>query len=506
METPGCARATTARDTSHHRPLRRLLVVFDVIGFLAAWALVLWIPSVALGARPNGFTTSLLLQGAAVLTGITAMRAQHLYLSRVCTLRTVELARTARAALLTAGAVWITAHLTGSPISAARAILGGITASISVGFARGLYAALLRGKRARGQHLRPVLLVGDGAEAHELVQLIQTHPDLGYQLIGFVGDRNDNNPPGNLPRLGSTDEAASIVRSHSASGVLVATTDINRHQLQQLLNNLREKGTHIHLTSGLWGIDHRRLRPVPLSHEPLFYLEPVTFGPASRLTKRVVDLTLGFAALILTAPVMAAAALAIKLGDGGPILFRQTRVGRDGKPITVLKLRTMIVDAENHLDEVADANQRNGVLFKRDDDPRRTRIGRILEAASIDELPQLFCVLRGTMSLVGPRPALPAEVDQFDREHLRRLSVPPGMTGLWQVEARDNPSFHPYRRLDLFYVENWSVLLDLLILTETVSSVLYRLVILCRRNRRPAAITEPAPMGTPSGISDLTTR
>jgi lipopolysaccharide/colanic/teichoic acid biosynthesis glycosyltransferase len=181
------------------------------------------------------------------------------------------------------------------------------------------------------------------------------------------------------------------------------------------------------------------------------------------------DLTLAGVVLALAAPFLAIAALAIKLGDGGPVLFRQQRVGRDGKAFWILKLRTMSPDAEDRLAELTADNERvGGPLFKLTDDPRRTRVGRVLERFSIDELPQLWNVLRGDMSLVGPRPALPSEVEQFDTDLLIRLSVPPGVTGLWQVEARDNPSFYAYRRLDMFYVENWSVLLDFSILLGTL--------------------------------------
>ena len=160
-----------------------------------------------------------------------------------------------------------------------------------------------------------------------------------------------------------------------------------------------------------------------------------------------------------------------------PAIFRQVRVGKDGQPFTLFKLRTMVPDAEQQLVDVTSVNQRaGGPLFKAKRDPRRTRVGRILEMTSLDELPQLLNVLRGDMSLVGPRPALPHEVAQFDDELLGRHRVQPGITGLWQVEARDKPDFEIYRRLDLFYVENWSIGLDLAIMFSTVCSVLGRVV------------------------------
>jgi lipopolysaccharide/colanic/teichoic acid biosynthesis glycosyltransferase len=186
--------------------------------------------------------------------------------------------------------------------------------------------------------------------------------------------------------------------------------------------------------------------------------------------------------------VLAVAALAVKLGDGDRVFFRQTRVGLDGETFQLLKLRTMVPDAEERLVDLTFANERqDGPLFKLTRDPRRTKVGRILERTSLDELPQLINVLRGEMSLVGPRPALPHEAAQFDDELRGRQEVMPGITGLWQVEGRDNPAFDVYRRLDLFYVENWSVGFDLSILMATLQSVLLRLAFRNGSAEAPAA-------------------
>jgi lipopolysaccharide/colanic/teichoic acid biosynthesis glycosyltransferase len=195
------------------------------------------------------------------------------------------------------------------------------------------------------------------------------------------------------------------------------------------------------------------------------------------LVKRFVDVICSTLLLVVTAPILLAAALWIKLEDGGPVIFRQTRIGKDGRRFQLFKLRSMVVDAEARLAEIRHRNERlDSPLFKLEADPRVTRAGRFLRATSIDELPQLFNVLRGDMTLVGPRPALAEEVASFDEELLRRLRVTPGVTGLWQVKARENPSFEVYRDLDLFYVENWSLSMDLAILASTAASVLVRAV------------------------------
>jgi len=191
--------------------------------------------------------------------------------------------------------------------------------------------------------------------------------------------------------------------------------------------------------------------------------------------KRLVDVGLSAVAMVVTAPLWALIAVAIKVEDGGPVLFLQHRVGKDGNPFRMLKFRTMTEDADNPMWNLNGLNERAGSpLFKVAADPRVTRVGRVLRATSLDELPQLVNVLANSMSLVGPRPALPMEFSGFDSELRTRTRMKPGVTGLWQAEARDNPAFRPYRRLDLFYLENWSLTLDFLILAKTASSILSR--------------------------------
>ena len=218
-------------------------------------------------------------------------------------------------------------------------------------------------------------------------------------------------------------------------------------------------------------IGHQRVRPLPVAHEPFFYLEPAPAFHGAPLVKRAIDVVGASLMLVVTAPVSIAAAIAIKAGDRGPVLFHQVRVGRNGKPIVIHKFRTMSADAESKLDDLKAANVRTGPFFKVPDDPRVTKVGRWLRASSIDELPQLLNVLRGELSLVGPRPSLLEETARFDQGFLARLDMRPGITGLWQVEARHNPSFQANRHLDLFYVENWRLGLDLAILLATLHTV-----------------------------------
>ena len=201
--------------------------------------------------------------------------------------------------------------------------------------------------------------------------------------------------------------------------------------------------------------------------------------------KRAVDLLGAAGGLLIAAPVLLLAGIAIRLEDGGPVLYRQVRIGLNERPFVVYKLRTMTPGADIGVDLAMINERTDGPLFKAAHDSRVTRVGAVLRALSVDELPQLFNALNGTMSLVGPRPALPEEVAQFDSELLRRHGVKPGITGLWQLEARDNPSFHAYRRLDLLYVDNWSIGVDLFVLLATVPMVIARGLGIFRQERRP---------------------
>jgi exopolysaccharide biosynthesis polyprenyl glycosylphosphotransferase len=205
---------------------------------------------------------------------------------------------------------------------------------------------------------------------------------------------------------------------------------------------------------------------------PLVHVEAPRAVHASHWAKRAFDVVGSLGLMLLISPVLLATALAVKLHDGGPVLFRQTRIGRDGRPFSCLKFRSMVTDAENLRTDLEVNHERSSVLFKLVNDPRVTRPGKLIRRLSIDELPQLWNVLRGQMSLVGPRPPLPHEAARYGSDMRRRLRVRPGMTGLWQVSGRSDLSWDETVRLDLFYVDNWSMVQDLNILMRTVSAVL----------------------------------
>jgi exopolysaccharide biosynthesis polyprenyl glycosylphosphotransferase len=462
--------------------LRRLLVVCDVVGVAVAWALALSLP----GRNPSPFAGRPLALAVAVLImtcgGLAAIASQRLYLARVCGVRAVELERLARAAAVSGLFAYGAAHAFNLTVTGLRATLGAGVMFVLLALLRSGYEAWLKSSRAQGKYSRPIVVVGGNEEGFELYRLLHTHPELGFRINGIVGSAEECRKWGtDVPWLGEVGDVARVVRSTGANGVVVAASAVPPEQLNRMTRELLAAGVHVHLSSGLKGIAQRRLRSLPLAYEPLFYLEPIALTSWQLRVKRVIDVVLASTAMVLASPVLLASAIAIKLQDRGPVFFKQERVGKNGKTFECIKLRTMVPNAERLLIDITTANERSGgPLFKLASDPRRTRVGRFLEATSLDELPQLINVLKGEMSLVGPRPALPREVAEFDDELQARHTVPPGITGLWQVEARDNPSFLAYRRLDLFYVENWSVALDVAILVSTGKAILVRLL---RRGR-----------------------
>jgi exopolysaccharide biosynthesis polyprenyl glycosylphosphotransferase len=276
---------------------------------------------------------------------------------------------------------------------------------------------------------------------------------------------------------GTYDDASEIFATTDVDVVVLCSAELDRWQLHDLSADAAARGRMLYVDPGLSGIDFKRVHTTAIGHQPLLEMSAPSLSSTQAVVKRSFDVAVAGIVATLAAPVLIVAALLIKLDDGGPVFFRQRRVGRDGQTFEILKFRTMVVDAEARLADLTAENERRGPLFKMDRDPRITRIGRFLRATSLDELPQLLNVLNGTMSLVGPRPALPSEVAEFPVELNARHRVRPGITGLWQVEARDNPSFEAYVRLDLFYVQNWTPALDLIILLGTIDHIVLRPII-----------------------------
>lgn len=461
----------TGGDQRGGRPLtlRRALVLSDVVALLGAWTLATAVTDAALLGTFAWWWRAAVVVGS----GLVAMAALSLYRTHVVARRASANARIVRAALVSAG---VALGLLGSIETRSRvssAVIGLLLSVALLGLGRFAFETWLAMQRTRGRYRRPIIVIGNEVETASFLSFVDRSPELGYDVRGVVGP-DMGAETDEVPWLGPLANAVAGVRATGATGAVVLVNGVPSAELQHLVRALTANGTHVHLSNGLLGLGCSRLEPVPVAHEPFLYVRARHATFAQRAGKRAIDIVVASVGIVLTAPVLLVAAIAIKLSDRGPVCFRQIRVGLYGKHIVVHKLRTMVVDAESRLDEVIHLNERDGPLFKASNDPRVTKVGRFLRASSIDELPQLFDVLAGRMSIVGPRPALPAEVRSFSDRLQRRLVVRPGITGLWQVEGRDKPLFQSYEELDLFYVDNWSVGFDLSIIADTVPVVAAR--------------------------------
>ena len=343
--------------------------------------------------------------------------------------------------------------------------------------ARYIARKVLHRRQARGRNVRHVVVAGSSAAARELRERLDREPHGGMKVVGVCV------PQAELPQvldmgmpvLGDLRQVASVVKEYGCDAVAVTSDDATRfNYLRELSWSLEGTGVEMLVDPGLVEVAGPRMHIRPLMGFPLLHIEEPHFTGWRRLFKRSFDVALTCVGLVLISPLLMAVAAAIKLQDGGPVIFRQTRVGRAGEPFTMYKFRSMVVDADERKPELFARNQGKGGLFKLDDDPRVTPLGKFIRAFSIDELPQLLNVLNGTMSLVGPRPHLADELVSMPSHSSRRALVTPGLTGLWQVSGRSHLDGDDAIRLDLRYVENWSLTMDLLILWKTASAVLAR--------------------------------
>jgi exopolysaccharide biosynthesis polyprenyl glycosylphosphotransferase len=323
---------------------------------------------------------------------------------------------------------------------------------------------------ARAVTSQTTLIAGTNDEARALARTLIRRPWMGYRVCGFV----EVNPSGlevmdGLPVFGTVENIAEISRDHSVRAVIIAGSAAGGATLQ-MIDTAVGADVNVRVSPGLPNLGASRVILEPIDGMALFSLRRHRFSRRQRFVKRSLDIGVSSVALLITAPLMIGIALAIKLTTRGPVLFRQRRVGEQERPFTILKFRTMVVGA--HAQRDALDNEADGLLFKMRRDPRVTKVGRFLRKTSLDELPQLFNVLLGDMSLVGPRPALPEEAARYAESQRGRLRVKPGVTGLWQVNGRHDLAFEDYVRYDLFYVENWSLTMDLYILAKTIPALL----------------------------------
>ncbi len=311
-----------------------------------------------------------------------------------------------------------------------------------------------------------VLIAGAGEVGQQIAGLVRRYTPGRLELVGYLDD--DPVKVGNgLPILGTLDQAREIIQAHAVDEVVIALPRRAHERLSRLVTVLHDLPVHVRVVPDYFSLALFKAGVEDFAGIPMIDLRAPAINDVQRLFKRMFDLALGGAITLLALPLMGLVALAVKLDRRGPVLFRQQRAGENGRLFPMHKFRSMVADAEGRQAEVNEFDEEGNLVFKKRDDPRITRVGRIIRRLSLDELPQLFNVLRGDMSLVGPRPELPWLVDQYEPWQRRRFVVPQGITGWWQVNGRSEKSLELKTRDDLFYIQNYSLWLDLYILVRT---------------------------------------
>ncbi|WP_082934733.1 sugar transferase [Mycolicibacterium mucogenicum] len=393
-----------------------------------------------------------------------------------------EYRRVVAASFWTFGAVAIVALLSRVDIARGYLALAFPLGTCGLILGRKLWRRSVRARRLAGDCQTRVLAIGDRQAVAVLADALMNDPGDGFVVIGAgvpgePGSRGDRITVGDtlIPILGDENDALDAL-GDACTADTVALTDAEHFGcsgIQRLTWRLEACDVDLVVSPGLLDVAGARLAMTPVAGMPLLHVERPQYRGAKRFQKKAFDFGFALTALLGTAPLLLLAAIAIKLTSRGPIFYRAERIGLDGKPFTMIKFRSMVVDAEARLSEYLTSNEIDGgVMFKMREDPRVTAVGKVLRRYSIDELPQFINVLKQDMSVVGPRPPLRREVETYDGDIKRKLLVKPGVTGLWQISGRSNLSWEKSVRLDLSYVDNWSMITDVGIILKTVSAVL----------------------------------
>ena len=457
---------------SNPRRLRRRLIATDVAAIVVG-VVVATTAQQLLNTVPQDLLVDEALLGVVMVPiWILMMGANQLFLARAISRFGEELRRLITAGLMAIG--FLLAALFGAQYGSLSRLWVGllfvcVTGTLAV--SRLVARRVFNNLRREGRISRPVIIVGTGTDAISLLHATQRRPDLGYEVLGFTGD--DTGARGALEVLGSVEETPEVVQRTGATGVILSVGSLDPAMVNRLTRVLTDEGCHVTLSSSLHDIDISRTRSQAIDGRLMIYIEPTNRSRTHLMLKRAFDLTVASLVLLPALPIMLIAAVAIKLDSRGAVLFRQVRVGKDGVLFEILKLRTMCDGAEAMQSELAELNERSGPLFKLTCDPRVTRVGRCLRKSSIDEIPQFWNVMRGDMSIVGPRPALPAKPGRGPPTSAVASACCPASRACGRC-GPGRGDFEMYRRLDLYYVENWSLTHDVRILLKT-----------SRRARRP---------------------
>jgi len=327
--------------------------------------------------------------------------------------------------------------------------------------------------RHYGIGVKRVLLVGAGDMGRMVMRTVMARPELGYQVVGFLDDNlaKGQTDIGPFKALGPLENCQEVLAQYTIDNVIICLPWQSHRMIQRLLRTCEHHRIRAQIVPDFFQLTKDQLQVEELDGIPLLSTRTLSIQGWNLVLKRAADLLMTSVLGLLALPLILLIALAIRLDSQGPIIYQQKRIGKNGKPFTCHKFRSMVTDADALRPVIADQNEATGPLFKMRNDPRQTRVGRFLRRYSLDELPQLYNILCGEMSLIGPRPNLPFEVDQYQEWHKKRLSVSPGLTGLWQVSGRSDLTFDEMVLLDIYYVENWSLALDLHILLRSIPAV-----------------------------------
>ncbi|MDQ4075346.1 MAG: sugar transferase [Chloroflexota bacterium] len=333
----------------------------------------------------------------------------------------------------------------------------------------------IRYMQQEGVGVTRVLIVGGGEMGRTLMRHIVAQPNMGYEVIGFVDDDPARQYDiGRFKALGYTDQIPYLVRQHDVDKVIITLPWQYQRKIIQILEHCEQQAIQSRIVPDLFQLSLTRVTLDEIRGVPLIAMKEPALKGANLALKRFVDVAISGVVLLLFSPLLLLIALAIKVESPGSVLYKQSRVGRGGKLFTIYKFRSMRNGADREVELLATLNEADGPLFKIRNDPRVTRVGKIIRKFSLDELPQLLNVLKGDMSLIGPRPALPNEVAQYQEWHRKRLEAAPGLTGLWQVSGRSDVTFDEMMLLDIYYTEQWSPMLDTMILLKTIPTVLFQ--------------------------------
>lgn len=462
----------------------RILRVSDL--FVLVWVVygtqIIWfgLGQVAVSVREDGRLSDFsywLFSAVLVVAWMLALALADSRNDRVIGTGTEEYVRVTRASFSLFGAIAIIAFLLRVDVARGYLLISLPIGIILLVLTRWLWRQWLVAQRSMGRYSAKVLLVGSRQSVTQIARDLQRSPDAGYQVVGACvpnGAVADTIEGTNLPIMGSVDAINRALTVTGADTVVVTSTDdLPPNKVKEISWGLEAGRQHLVLAPSITDIAGPRVHTRPVSGLPLIHVETPKFSSGQRLLKRSTDVVASLVLLVLLSPVFLGVALVVKLTSPGPVFYRQERIGKHGEPFGMLKFRSMRIGADTELQALLQAQgTATQPLFKIKDDPRITPPGRFLRRYSLDELPQLLNVFGGSMSLVGPRPQIAAEVALYSDAAMRRLLTRPGITGLWQVSGRSSTSWEEAVKLDLYYVDNWSLWSDVAILTKTAKAVL----------------------------------